>query len=228
MTPPTPSARAQQPLLHIAGVGKTDGQKRRLFADVHFSLSAGECLSITGASGSGKTSLLAMVAGLERCAEGHIERAWRGSKVLSSEAALAHWRGEAVGMVLQHGNLFGPMSAAQNVAMGMRGPTATLSPQQALASLGLAAKAQQRADSLSGGEQRRVALARLLWRSPALLLCDEPTAGLDAAARTQVIALLQAQVAQGAALLLVSHDEQLLQAFDRHLPLTGAAATEQA
>jgi putative ABC transport system ATP-binding protein len=179
---------------------------------VSLRVEAGETVALLGPSGSGKSSLLAVLAGLERAGSGALSVAGQDFMGLSEDALAAARRGR-IGVVLQAFHLLPIMTALENVATplelaGMRhaAPTA----RAALEAVGLGHRLEHYPAQLSGGEQQRVAIARALAPKPALVFADEPTGNLDHANGEVVAELLFAQVAEaGATLLMVTHDEAL-------------------
>jgi putative ABC transport system ATP-binding protein len=179
---------------------------------------------IAGPSGSGKTTLLDLIAALDVSDGGAIRVA--GDQVDASDpVAAAAWRRERLGHLGQHASLAGTLTALENVALGasLRG----LDAEPAIATamdwlhwVGLHDVAARPAELLSGGEQRRVALARALVGSPGLIVADEPTADLDRANGHLVLGLLRRCVAEhGATVIVSSHDPDALEAADEVLRL---------
>ncbi len=179
---------------------------------VSLTVNAGETVALLGPSGSGKSSLLAVLAGLERAGGGSLLVAGQDFMGLSEDALAAARRGR-IGVVLQAFHLLPTMTALENVATpmelaGMR--DAAPQARAALEAVGLAHRMGHYPAQLSGGEQQRVAIARALAPRPALVFADEPTGNLDHANGEAVAELLFAQVAEaGATLLMVTHDEAL-------------------
>ena len=179
---------------------------------------------VAGASGSGKTTLLNVLAGLEYPEEGEI---WIGGERVDNLNAneAARWRQRVLGYVSQHSTLVEFLSARENVelALSLRGFAEEEAARRAgrwLAWVGLTKLAERRADRLSGGEQRRVALARALAPEPRVLLADEPTAHLDRVTGRIVIRLLQqAANESGTTVVAASHDPDLIAAADTTLVL---------
>lgn len=188
------------------------------------SLPSGATAAIAGPSGAGKSSLLHALAGIERPAAGRV--LWDGVDIWALPApARDRWRRERVGLVFQDMHLLDGLSARDNVLLPTlfdhRRPPAALQERAGalLDSLSIA-DPRRRAAVMSRGERQRVALARALLRSPTILLADEPTASLDAAAAAGVGAMLLDVAAQsGAALLVATHDPALLGLLPRQIRL---------
>src|SRR5262245_2216647 len=180
--------------------------------DATLDVRAGELVAIVGRSGSGKSTLLAMLGGLTRPTQGQL--LLDGLDVWSrTEAQLATLRARHIGFVFQAPSLLANLTAADNVAVpALLGRTMDASEAYArahdlLARVGLAERANAYPGSLSGGEQRRVVIARALINSPRILLADEPTSDLDAQTESDVIDLLEElQQADGFGFVLVTHD----------------------
>jgi putative ABC transport system ATP-binding protein len=175
-------------------------------------VAAGESIGLMGPSGAGKTSLMMIIAGLERATSGAVTIAGHDLS-RRDEDALARFRRDHVGIVFQAFHLVPAMTALENVAIPLelagRRDAATRA-RVALGEVGLLARADHYPSQLSGGEQQRVALARALAPEPALLLADEPTGNLDTETGEQVIDLLfRLGAARGATLLLITHDRAL-------------------
>jgi iron(III) transport system ATP-binding protein len=174
--------------------------------EFHLEVPAGARVAVLGPSGCGKTTLLRLVAGLENPDAGEIRIA--GGRVAGNGAATPpHARG--VGFVFQDGALFPHMTVAGNVGYGVRGARAERDERVAemLEAAGLAGLGARYPAQLSGGQQRRVALARALAPAPARLLMDEPLTNLDASARGELLALADSLIASShASLLYVTHD----------------------
>ena len=185
---------------------------------------AGETVAIVGASGSGKSSLLHLLAGLDTPTAGEVRWGTRALAQLSA-AELGRQRNAHLGFVFQFHHLLPEFSALDNVAMPLW--VARCSPDQAqqraseaLAAVGLSARVHHRPSELSGGERQRVALARAMVTRPRCMLADEPTGNLDRETADLMFDLLQQMCRdQHTALVLVTHDESLARRCDRVLHL---------
>jgi len=187
---------------------------------VDLDVSRGESLGLVGPSGSGKSSLLMVLGGLERATGGSVRVLGRDFTAMG-EDALAGFRKSHMGVVFQSFHLIPTMTALENVAVPLElagAADAFDRAAEALASVGLAARGGHYPAQLSGGEQQRVALARALAPRPAILLADEPTGNLDAANGAAVMELLfELRARHGATLILVTHAPELAARCDRVL-----------
>jgi ABC-type Fe3+/spermidine/putrescine transport system ATPase subunit len=171
-------------------------------------IASGELVALMGASGSGKTTTLRMVAGYEPPDSG---RVWLEGKDITTRAP----RVRGFGMVFQHYALFPHMTVGQNVAFGLEARGVAKAERSAraaaaLANVGLEGASPRAIQSLSGGEQQRVALARAFSHRPRVLFADEPTGNLDAATGARVIELMSELNREvGTTLILVTHDQSL-------------------
>jgi putative ABC transport system ATP-binding protein len=192
---------------------------------VSASIAAGEIVAVTGPSGSGKSSLLAVAAGLEPATGGSV-RLLGEELAGKSEDALARLRRGRVGVVFQAFHLLPNMTARENVATALEvagvasGRAARERADAALARVGLSERLTHYPSQLSGGEQQRVAVARAAAAGPRIIFADEPTGNLDSAAGAAVRDLLFAAAREGgAALVLVTHDADLAMQADRRIAL---------
>ena len=179
---------------------------------IDLDVAAGESVALLGPSGSGKSSLMAVLSGLERASAGTIHVAGQDFGALDEDALAIARRGR-IGIVLQAFHLLPTMTALENVAVPLElagAPDAFARAQDELAAVGLAARASHYPAQLSGGEQQRVAIARALVGRPALLFADEPTGNLDTATGAAIMDMLFARhAATGATLFVITHDRAL-------------------
>ncbi len=182
----------------------------------------GEVVALLGPSGSGKSSLMAVLSGLERASGGSLTVAGADFAALTEDGLAAARRGR-IGIVLQAFHLLPTMTAAENVATPMElAGMADASPRALveLEAVGLAHRTGHYPAQLSGGEQQRVAIARATAPRPDLIFADEPTGNLDAATGEEIINLLLARRAEtGATLLIITHDASLAARCERVLPM---------
>ena len=200
------------PLIDLADVRLTLGQgdaQTPILKGVSLTLLPGETLALLGPSGSGKSSLLAVVAGLERATSGSVRLLGQDASALG-EDALARMRGRDIGIILQSFQLLPTMTALENVAVPLelaRVADARNRARAELEAVGLGHRLGHYPAQLSGGEQQRVAIARATAPRPRLLLADEPTGNLDTANGAAIIDLLfERASAAGAGLLVITHD----------------------
>lgn len=182
--------------------------------DVSFSLQRGEVLVVTGPSGSGKSSLLHALSGLEPCDSGSV--LVDGTDVATLKPTLAAaFRRRELGFVFQFFNLIATLTAVENVAMplildGVKAKEADERAAEMLNAVGLSDQQDRYGAQLSGGQMQRVAVARALVGTPSLVLADEPTGSLDRATGVEINALLHETATRyGAALVIVTHDVAL-------------------
>jgi putative ABC transport system ATP-binding protein len=192
-----------------------DGQL--ILSGVDLTVPPGRSLAVTGPSGSGKSSLLALISGLTAPTAGEV---YIDGTLLTGFARPA----SGVAVVLQGYGLVSLLTSAENIEVALRAAgrparAAGAAARGALARVGLGAHADQLVEELSGGQQQRVAVARALALEPRLLIADEPTAELDPAARTVVLARMFDVVADGGSLVVATHDPEVAQRCDQALDL---------
>lgn len=189
---------------------------------IDLEVAAGETLALLGPSGSGKSSLMAVLAGLERASGGTLNVAGADFAALS-EDELAKARRGRIGIVLQAFHLLPTMTALENVATPMELAGVADARARAAAELeavGLGHRLDHYPQQLSGGEQQRVAIARATAPRPALLFADEPTGNLDGATGHTIVELLFARRAEtGATLVVITHDPELAEHCERVITL---------
>ncbi len=188
---------------------------RVVLDDVALAVSPGEMLAVTGPSGSGKSTLLALLAGLAVPDAGEVR--------LDGEL-LVPGSDTGFGLVLQGYGLVFVLTAAENVEIPLQAHAVPRSETRAraaaaLESVGLGEMADRPVEELSGGQRQRVAVARALAVAPRVLLADEPTAQQDAQTKERLLALFRAAADSGAAVVLATHDPEVVARCDREIPL---------
>jgi len=189
---------------------------------VSLEVPAGEFVALLGSSGSGKSSMLNLIAGLDRPTSGSVIVQDRDLAKLSRED-LAKYRLHVVGMVFQSFNLIASMTLAENVELPLRfaeverGKRDTVA-REALQRVGLEARMHHRPSELSGGEQQRAALARALINQPKILLADEPTGNLDSRTGTEILNLVQSfNQDLGMTVVMVTHERALAERYAQRM-----------
>jgi putative ABC transport system ATP-binding protein len=202
------------PILSVTGLHyrPTD---RSVLDDVHLEVVPGEMVAVTGPSGSGKSSLLALLAGLAVPTSGEVQ---------VDGAPLQPGADTGFGLVLQGYGLVSVLTAAENVevplqAHGVAPDEAIARAARALDSVGLGELADRRVEELSGGQRQRVAVARALAPVPRVLLADEPTAQQDTATKATLLQLLRAAADSGSAVVVATHDPEVVAVCDREVAL---------
>lgn len=187
---------------------------------VSLQIHCGEIVAVTGPSGSGKSTLLTCLAGLDEPDGGMVRY---GTEPMSrrTEAERAALRARAVGMLFQSGNLLDHLTVEQNVTVAQRlaGRADRRATSDLLESVGLADRAKAAPTTLSGGEASRAGLAVALANSPSVILADEPTGELDEASAHRLMAMLRTRAAEGAAVVLVTHNPAVAAEADREIEL---------
>ncbi len=174
-----------------------------LFENVNLTVEDGEFLVITGKSGCGKSTLLNMIGGLEPATEGSI---WVNSYEVTKKGLSVDYYREVVGFLFQNFALVENKTVRQNLELIPKRARSGSSISEVLAQVDLAGKEEEKVYRLSGGEQQRVALARLIYKRCSLVLADEPTASLDAENARKVMELLRKLNEAGKTVLLVTHN----------------------
>lgn len=214
---------SQEPIIRIDGVNHYYGTgrlRKQILFDVTAVIEPGEVVIMTGPSGSGKTTLLTLIGALRSTQEGSMKvlgQELRGT----SEKKLVELR-RNVGYIFQAHNLLNSLTASQNVQMSIAlhsevpQDRSRQMAEEMLAAVGLAEWVNQYPNELSGGQKQRVAIARALVGHPKLVLADEPTAALDKKSGRDVVEIMRGLAKQqGSAILLVTHDNRILDVADR-------------
>jgi putative ABC transport system ATP-binding protein len=185
----------------------------------------GELTLLVGPSGCGKTTLISVIAGLLDPTAGDVEVL--GEELTSLRGRrLVEFRGRNIGFVFQQYNLLPALTAAENAAVplliaGWPRPKAVAKAKEVLTQLGLADRVNSPPNQLSGGQQQRVAIARALVHEPRLLVCDEPTAALDAQSGQTVMQLIRSAVVRpDRAVIVVTHDHRVYKYGDRMIVMS--------
>jgi putative ABC transport system ATP-binding protein len=194
--------------------------RRHVLHGVNMRIGVAERVALVGKSGSGKSSLLNIISGIDFANGGEV---WVGGKEIGrlGEQERTRFRRTSIGFIFQFFNLVPTLSVLENVLLplelnGIVGHSAHRRAMELLAEVGLADRAQTAPDRLSGGEQQRVAVARALVHDPLLVLADEPTGNLDVETGNHVLELLTRLTgARGRALLMVTHSREVAQSADR-------------
>jgi putative ABC transport system ATP-binding protein len=208
----------------VYGAGHSAVQALR---GVDLELPERELVVLLGASGSGKSTLLNILGGLDRPTAGTLF--FRGQELTNaSQRELTQYRRRHVGFVFQFYNLMASLTARENVALVTEIAERPLSPEEALALVGLEERLDHFPSQLSGGEQQRVAIARAIAKQPSILLCDEPTGALDSATGIRVLeALKNVSESMNATTLLITHNAAVADMADRVITFSDGQVREQ-
>ena len=222
------------PAIVCRGVTKEFGQgdtRVRALCGIDLELPCGEMTLLVGPSGCGKTTLISIIAGLLEPSAGEVVVLGANLAQLSGSRKV-NFRGAHIGFVFQQYNLLPALTAAENAAvplliLGMPRCEAVARARTMLGAVGLADKVDKLPAQLSGGQQQRVAIARALIHQPRLLVCDEPTAALDAQAGQTVMELLRRVAVQpDRGVIVVTHDSRVYKFGDRIVSMSDGQIEE--
>ncbi|MEH2043043.1 DevA family ABC transporter ATP-binding protein [Nostoc sp.] len=213
----------KEPVISIKNLNHFYGKgalRKQILFDINLEVYPGEIVIMTGPSGSGKTTLLSLIGGLRSVQEGSLK--FLGEELIGvSQNKLVQMR-RNIGYIFQAHNLLGFLTAKQNVQMAVElndniSQTEAVAKSKAmLGSVGLEERVDYYPDNLSGGQKQRIAIARALVNRPPLVLADEPTAALDKQSGRDVVEIMQSLAKnQGTTILLVTHDNRILDIADR-------------
>ncbi len=199
---------------------------------VDLQVQSGEFVSIIGKSGSGKSTLISVITGIDRPTSGEVMVDGVPIHTLNEEQ-LAIWRGRSIGVIFQFFQLLPTLTAVENILLAMdyggRYPSIER-PERALNLLqlvGMADQAHQLPNSLSGGQQQCVAIARALANDPVVLTADEPTGNLDSKSAEMVFHLFENLVQAGKTILMVTHDNELAARAQRTIRLADGRIVDE-
>ena len=203
---------------HLTKVYGSGDTAVRALDDVSLTVEAGEFVAIVGSSGSGKSTMLHMIGGVDRPTSGTVYL--NGQDVFArSDEQLAVFRRREVGLVYQFYNLVPVLDVVENMTLPVLldgRPVNQKRLENMLHVLGLESREHHLPNQLSGGQQQRVAVGRALMNSPAIVLADEPTGNLDTKNSAEIMALLRKSNAQlGQTLIVITHDEDIALSADR-------------
>jgi len=208
-------------------------QSRVVFININLEIAQGEVVAILGKSGSGKTTMLNLVSGIDRVDEGDI--LFEGRRLTAmDDRSLTIFRRRYIGFIFQFFNLIPTLNVWENLVLplelnGMSQPGDLKRAEELLASVGLADRKGTFPDRLSGGEQQRVAIARALVHNPLLVLADEPTGNLDEETGISILHLLDRLTRQtGKSMILVTHSAEAASIADRVFALREGRLIERA
>ncbi|OHB79065.1 MAG: macrolide ABC transporter ATP-binding protein [Planctomycetes bacterium RBG_16_64_12] len=209
-------------LLRLEGVGKTFQMGEvsvEALRDVTLDVYQGEMLVMVGPSGSGKTTILNILGGLDTATAG---RVWFRNREMTTftSTELTRYRRDTVGFVFQFYNLVSNLTARENVLVATEISRDPMDVEEVLELVGLEERLDHFPSQMSGGEQQRVAVARALAKSPALVLCDEPTGALDFTTGKRILRLLiDLKEKLGKTVVLITHNGAIAPVADRVIRL---------
>lgn len=208
-------------LLTLSNVKKTywNGNKQSIILkNVNLQIKNGEVIAIKGRSGSGKTSLLNIIAGLTKCDSGQIHFNYNDITNLSFDEQL-EYRRKNISIITQQFNLLDDRSVFENIALPLnyekvKKDEKKKKVQEVLNSVGMKDFAYQKTLNLSGGERQRIAIARALVKEPLLLIADEPTGSLDVETEKEILEIIDDLKDKGVTIIIVTHDDNVANICD--------------
>ncbi|MEK7354770.1 MAG: ABC transporter ATP-binding protein [Chloroflexota bacterium] len=214
--------------LEVRGLTKYYDEKVCALDDIALDVRRGEWITIMGSSGSGKTTFLNIISGLDRPTRGEVLVNGTDIAVLSTDE-LTRFRRENIGLVFQQFYLIPYLNALENVMLAQyfHSMADEAEAQRALEVVGLGDRINHLPSQLSGGEQQRVCLARAMINCPQLLLADEPTGNLDHTNEMMVLKLLQEHHKQGYTIIMVTHNPEVAEMADRIVHFTHGRITSE-
>lgn len=193
---------------------------------VSFGIEKGELVVVLGPSGAGKTTVLNILGGMDKCDSGTVIVDGNDISQYSSHE-LTRYRRDDIGFVFQFYNLVQNLTALENVELTNEIRKDTLPAQEVLTSVGLKDRMNNFPSQLSGGEQQRAAIARALAKKPKLLLCDEPTGALDSRTGQKVLEVLQKTCKEyGMTVVIITHNSVIAGIADRVIKMKNGAVEE--
>jgi putative ABC transport system ATP-binding protein len=206
-------------LENITKIYKTGGKELAALDNINITINVGEFAAITGASGSGKSTMMNLLGLLDAPTSGTY-RFMGEDTAKMSEKTLTRLRNKSIGFIFQSFNLIPTLTAEENVELPLIYRRVNPNERKkltasALEAVGISHRKTHRPSELSGGQQQRVAIARAIAASPSLILADEPTGNLDSTASKTVMSLLARLHADGATVVIITHDPKIARSAER-------------
>lgn len=210
-------------MIELIGISKAFGE-RVLYRDLHLTIHDGEFVVLTGASGCGKTTLLDMIGGIEPLDAGSI--LVDGMDISKRKNRLIYFQTK-LGMLFQNFALIETMNVRKNLELVQKRSRSEISIEEALHRVGMEEYLEKQVCTLSGGEQQRIALARLMVKKCSIILADEPTGSLDAGNAAKVMSILSDLNKMGKTVVMVTHDTQYQTMGSREIAIDRIRNCEQ-
>lgn len=201
-------------------------------SELSFNIDRGEIVGLSGPSGSGKSTLLNILGGLDRPTSGTVSVDGIALHELSDDA-LTLYRRQTVGFVFQASHLIPSLTVYENILLPLLPiPLSSMEKEAraaaAMEQVNISHRASHLPGQLSGGEQQRAAVARAIVNQPQLILADEPTGELDAANAARIVELLSGFAGEGRAVVIASHDPDVIAVTDRVITLQSGTLIDSA